>query len=73
MRASDSFQALLDSFEVILPQGDLALAKLYVSILDPEAARAGAGCWVSTAVLRYGALSLLLVPALKSSDVSQLG
>ena len=62
VRGSDSFQALLDSFEVILPQGDLALAKPYVSILDPEAARAGAGCWVSAAMLRHGAFSLLCSP-----------
>lgn len=62
VRASDSFQALLDSFEVILPQGDLALAKLYASILDPEAARAGAGCQVLAAMLRQGAFSLLCSP-----------
>ena len=62
VRASDSFQALLDSFEVILPQGDLALVKLYASILDPEAARAGAGCQVLAAMLRQGAFSLLCSP-----------
>ena len=62
VRASDSFQALLDSSEVILPHGDLALAKLCVSILDPEAAGAGTGCWVSAAMLRLGALSLLSGP-----------
>ena len=62
VRASDSFQALLDSSEVILPQGDLALARLCVSILDPEVAGAGTGCWVSAAMLRHGALSLLSSP-----------
>ena len=59
VRASDSFQALLNSLELILPQGDPASAKLDLSILNPEAARVGAGGWGRAVMPRRWALPLL--------------